>query len=284
MYPFRPHYFQRGHLRYHYLDEGSGDPVVMVHGNPTWSFYYRNLVKALMPSHRVIVPDHLGCGLSDKPDEEAYGFRLQHRIDDLTALLDHLALENVTLVLHDWGGAIGMGWAVRYPQRIKKVVILNTAAFLPPAGKPIPRRLRLIRDSKIGRFLVLRLNLFARAALYMASSKGLPPMVKRAMIAPYDHPKTRLATYLFVADIPLQPEDESFRTVADISDALPKLSHLPMLICWGCKDFVFDLDYLAEWRQRFPHARVHQFVDAGHYILEDARDSVNALIKDFIHR
>src|SRR5262249_61254450 len=122
------------------LDEGTGDPVVMVHGNPTWSFYFRDLVKSLRGTHRVVVPDHVGCGLSDKPDDARYAYTLRRRVDDLERLLDHLGLrDRLTLVLHDWGGMIGMAYASRYPERIRRLVILNTAAFLLPAGESFAR-------------------------------------------------------------------------------------------------------------------------------------------------
>src|SRR6516165_91136 len=139
LYPFESHYFDSNGLRLHYLDEGRGDPIVMLHGNPTWSFYFRNLVLALRGRHHCIVPDHIGCGLSDKPTAEQYDFSLKSRIDDLEQLLEHLNLrDNVTLVLHDWGGMIGMGYAVRHPERIRRLIVLNTAAFHKPAAKRLP--------------------------------------------------------------------------------------------------------------------------------------------------
>src|ERR1700730_9125742 len=127
--------FARDGLRLHYLDEGSGEPVVMVHGNPTWSFYYRNLVEALSGQYRTIALDQIGCGLSDKADDSKYSYTLESRVADLEALLDHLEVDReITLVVHDWGGMIGMTYAARHPERIARLVILNTAAFpLPPS-------------------------------------------------------------------------------------------------------------------------------------------------------
>ena len=128
--------FDRGGLRLHYIDEGEGEPVIMLHGNPSWSFLYRNLIDSLRGSHRVIVPDHIGCGLSDKPDDSQYAYTLKSRVDDLEALLDHLGLDReLTLVLHDWGGMIGMTYAARHPERIARLVVTNTAAFHLPAAK-----------------------------------------------------------------------------------------------------------------------------------------------------
>jgi pimeloyl-ACP methyl ester carboxylesterase len=135
LYPFSSHFLETRGLRLHYLDEGprDGPPVLMLHGNPTWSFYYRNLVLALRGQYRCIVPDHIGCGLSDKPGDESYDYRLRSRIEDLDTLLGTLDLRQpLTLVGHDWGGMIGFAWAVRNPDRIARCVVLNTAAFPMP--------------------------------------------------------------------------------------------------------------------------------------------------------
>jgi len=271
-------------LKYHFLDEGTGDPVVMIHGNPTWSFYFRELVKGLSPKFRTIVPDHIGCGLSDKPGIDRYDYRLNSRVNDLEALLDDLEIkEKITLIVHDWGGMIGMAYAVKHPERIERIVVMNTAAFFPPKGKPIPMRLRLVRDLwPISTPAVLGLNLFAWGALYMAAYKGLDKAVKSGLIAPYNSWGNRIATLKFVQDIPISKKDPSYDRVKQVDENLHKLAHIPMLICWGKHDFVFDIDYLAEWQRRFPNAAVHLFSDAGHYVLEDVAEDILVLIKGFL--
>ncbi|GBC60025.1 alpha/beta hydrolase [Desulfonema ishimotonii] len=286
LYPFRSHFLKMNGLNYHYLDEGAGEPVVMLHGNPTWSFYYRNVVKALAPGYRAIVPDHMGCGLSDKPDLRHYDYRLRSRIDDLERLLDHLGItERITLMVHDWGGMIGMAYALRHPERISRLIITNTSAFLPPGNKRLPFRLWLIRNiMPFGTPAVLGLNLFARGALHMAPHKRLPADVRAGLTAPYNCPANRMATLKFVQDIPLIPGDPGYEIVRHVDDTVASLSHLPMLICWGQHDFVFDTDYLAEWRRRFPHADAHLFSDAGHYLLEDKADRVIGLVKEFLKK
>jgi haloalkane dehalogenase len=284
LYPFTSRFIQLNGWNYHYIDEGSGPPVIMLHGNPTWSFYYRNLVKARAPEYRTIVPDHMGCGLSDVPPVRAYDYRLQSRIEDLEALLTHLNFEApMTLVLHDWGGIIGMAYAVKYPERISRLVILNTAAFLPPNGKRLPLRLQLIRNLPIlATPSVLGLNLFARGALWMASQQGLTADVSQGLIAPYNSWKNRLATLKFVQDIPLNPSDDSYRIVQKIEGNLHRLRHIPMQLCWGQHDFVFDGDYYNEWRRRFPQAKTKLYSKAGHYVLEDQPDEVIACISQFL--
>ncbi len=285
LYPFHSHFLDRNGLRYHFVDQGVGDPVVMVHGNPTWSFFFRRIITALASGHRAIAPDHMGCGLSDKPDEKRYDFRLQSRLDDFSALMDHLALDRVTLLVHDWGGMIAMAWAVANPQRVARIIITNTAGFFPPEGKRIPLRLWIVRNlSAVATPAVLYGNLFARAALHMAPRKRLAPNVKRGLLAPYNCPQNRLATLRFVQHIPLAPGDAGFDIVARVDRHLDTLTHIPMLILWGRHDFVFDLDYYNEWRRRFPMAESHLFDDAGHYLLEDVPDRIIGLVKTFLDR
>jgi pimeloyl-ACP methyl ester carboxylesterase len=284
LYPFASHFLDQGGLKQHYLEEGRGDPVVMLHGNPTWSFYYRNLVFALRDRHRCIVPDHIGCGLSDKPSAAEYDFSLKRRVDDLGRLLDHLNVAaNVTLVVHDWGGMIGMAWAVRHPERVTRIVVLNTGAFHLPKSKPLPFALRLGRNTRLGAWLITRCNAFCRAAARVGTKRAkLPPAVREALLAPYDTPAHRLAVLRFVQTIPLKPGDRGYEIVDEVERGLPQFRDRPMLICWGMKDFVFDAHFLAEWERRFPEARVVRFADAGHYVLEDATEEIVAEVNAFL--
>lgn len=284
LYPFEGHFLNLHGFRYHYLDEGRGEPIVMVHGNPTWSFYYRELVKALRESYRTIVPDHMGCGFSDKPDDADYRYTLAQRADDLEALLTHLGIgDSVTLILHDWGGMIGMTYATRYPERIRRIVLLNTAAFHLPSGKMFPWPLWLCRDTRIGGFLVRRFNAFSRiAARVCCTGRPMPEAVRNAYCAPYE--ENSIATLRFVQDIPLRPRDNSYETVTTVQEKLSLFRDRPVLICWGEKDFVFDRHFLKEWMRIFPQAEVHRFPDCGHYVLEDAAEEIIALVKAFLKK
>jgi len=267
----------------HYLDEGRGEAVVCVHGNPTWSFYYRRLVEALRDSHRVVVPDHIGCGLSEMPRDDRYSYTLERRIADLEALLDHLDLDGVTLVVHDWGGAIGLGWAVRHPERVRRLVILNTAAFRLPPGKRLPWQLWVVRSTPLGALLVRGLNAFARGATRVACTRvRMPRPVRNAYCAPYDSWATRRAVLRFVEDIPLAPGDPAYAALVGMEGALAAFADRPALILWGARDFVFDHHFLAVWRRLLPGAEVHEFADCGHYVLEDAADRIIPLIRSFL--
>ena len=286
LYPFTGRSLDLNALRYHYLDEGIGAPVVMVHGNPSWSFYYRNLVLALRDRYRCIVPDHIGCGLSDKPGDDCYDYTLSRRVDDLERLLEHLQIrDNITLVVHDWGGMIGMAYAVRHPERIRRLVILNTGAFHLPKNKPFPLALRICRDTPIGSLLVRGFNAFSLAASYVGCKRNPMNAELRALYQlPYDSWQNRIATLRFVQDIPLNPGDRNYDLVTSIAEGINQFRNLSMLICWGDQDFVFDRHFLAEWRLRFPDAELHRFPDCGHYILEDAKEEVVPLISAFLDR
>lgn len=283
-YPFESRFLDLDGIRYHFLDEGEGRPVVMLHGNPSWSFYYRNLVSRLRSTRRCIVPDHIGCGFSDKPGDDRYDYTLERRVTDLDRLLDHLGIRSdITLVLHDWGGMIGMTWASRHPERVSQLVILNTAAFHLPASKAFPLPLRICRDTRLGALLVRGFNAFSLAASFVCCTKNpMPRELRQAYRMPYNSWRNRIATLRFVQDIPLQPGDRNYDLVSSVADRLHLFRKLPMLICWGERDFVFDVHFLQEWQRRFPEAEVHTFPEHGHYILEDAEDEVVPLIAEFI--
>jgi len=283
LYPFEGQYLDLDGLRYHYLDEGEGEVVVAVHGNPTWSFYYRDLVRALRGEYRVVVPDHIGCGLSDKPGDDDYDYTLSRRIADFSRLMDELDVEDINLVLHDWGGMIALAWAVRHPDRIKRLVVFNTAAFGLPETRRFPWQLWLVRDTPLGPFMVRGLNAFARGATHLACTrKRLAKEIRDAYCAPYDNWSDRIATLRFVQDIPLRPGDRGFDIVSNTAAQLDVFRDRPVLVCWGAKDFVFDDHFLAQWQRILPNADVHRFADCGHWVLEDASEDVIPLIQKFL--
>ncbi|MBI1372370.1 MAG: alpha/beta fold hydrolase [Phycisphaera sp.] len=290
-YPFTPKSVDIDGHHLFYLDEGPGGlipapNVVMLHGNPTWSFYYRRLVSALSDRYRCVVPDHIGMGLSDKPAKDEYRYTLEQRVDDLDALLGEINVtEDITLVLHDWGGMIGMAYACRYPERIARLVLLNTGAFRHPAGKRLPWQIRLARTAGLGSFLVRQLNLFSKGAVTNCVTRGpMPEDVANAYLMPYDTPEHRVAVHEFVRDIPVGPGDEAWDRVLEVEAQLGQFSDRPALLCWGMRDFVFDADFLDKWRQLLPDAEVHRFKDAGHYVLEDAHEEIIPLVSEFLDR
>ncbi len=276
-FPFTPKsYMVDGH-RLAYLDEGSGPPVVMLHGNPSWSYLYRNLIVALRDNYRLIVLDHLGCGFSDKPQD--YSYCLHNHIDNLERLLAGLGIKKCSLVVHDWGGAIGMGWAGKYPERVAALVVLNSAAF---RSRHIPLRIAICRWPLLGQLLVRGLNGFAGAAVTMAVNKKMKPEVAAGFLHPYDSWQNRIAVFRFVQDIPLDNSHPSWQELVRIENSLILLQNKPMLICWGGRDFCFNQLFYEQWKQRFPQAEAHCFAEAGHYVLEDAFAKIAPLVDDFL--
>jgi haloalkane dehalogenase len=260
-----------------YVDEGSGSPVLLVHGNPTWSFYYRRLIPALSGQQRVIAPDHIGCGLSTKPQH--YPYSLATHIANLGRLIDQLNVDQLDLVLHDWGGAIGLGWAVRNPERVRRIVLLNTAAFLSPR---IPWRIAVCRYPVFGDLAVRGLNAFAVAATFMAVERPMEPAVRDGFLFPYRSWADRVAIQRFVRDIPLSPRHPTWALIDAIDRDLVLLRDRPMLILWGGRDWCFSDHFLAGWLQRFPAAEVARFDAAGHYLLEDAHAEVVPRVVRFL--
>jgi cis-3-alkyl-4-acyloxetan-2-one decarboxylase len=255
----------------HYLDEGPRDaPVVlMVHGNPSWSFYWRRLVAALSSTHRVIVPDHVGMGLSDRP--QRWPYRLADHVDNLTKLVDHLGVRRFSLAVHDWGGAIGMGLATERPDALVSSIVTNTAAF---RSRDIPPSIASVRIPVFGRVAVLRFNAFAGAATFRGVERRMDDATKRGFLAPYGNPHDRIATLRFVEDIPLRAAHPSYARLQRIEERLPLLADKPMLLLWGERDFCFTPKFRARWQQLFPRAEVRAYDDVGHYVMEDAHERV----------
>jgi len=285
-YPFTPKSFVHPNgLSQSYLDEGEGDPVVMLHGNPSWSYYWRHLVLGLRDGYRCIVPDHIGMGLSDKPRDADYGYTLRNRVQDLDRLLDSLNLgDDVTLAVHDWGGMIGFGWALKHAHRVKRLVILNTAAFPLPVDKKMPWQLGLGRNWMLGEWLIRGANAFAAGAAKDGVVTPLAPDVKRALLAPYDSWANRISTVRFVQDIPLKEGDRAWDLVEEAGRRLPSFANRPTFIGWGLRAFVFDQHFLTEFERALPKADKQIYEDAGHYVLEDKHAVLVPRIRDFLDR
>ena len=212
-------------LTIHFVDEGSGEPIVMVHGDPTWGFLYRHFISPLSQHHRCIVPDHMGMGKSSIPEERSL-YRLEQHCANLEALLLHLNLNEITLILHDWGGPVGLGFAMRHPERIKRLVLMNTWAFAPWPGGPFPRLLEIIRSER-GEAFVLRKNGYLEPALIGTTyhSEKLTNTVLEAYRAPFPTPESRLAMLCWSRDIPVQETDTSYAEMKRIEDGLPQFNY-----------------------------------------------------------
>jgi len=277
-YTFDSHWIRTPDGIQHYVDEGSGPILLMVHGNPTWSFAWRHLIRDLSKNYRVIAIDHLGCGFSEKPADAEY--TLDRHIHRLTELVCTLNLQDVTLFAHDWGGAIGMGCAGRHAERFSRFVLMNTAAF---RSTRIPLRIAVCRIPGLGAFGMQGLNLFSIAALYMAVERPLSAVAKAGLLAPFNSWSNRVAVKEFVHDIPMKPGHRSYQTLVQVEESLALHSDKPMQLIWGMKDWCFSPEFLREFEQRCPHAAVHEITEAGHYVFEDAHQEVIEVSRSFMN-
>lgn len=283
LFPYPSHEFDVGDLRMRYVDEGRDhDRVILcVHGNPTWSFYYRRVVEKFSATHRVVAVDHLGCGRSDKPARDQFAYTLAAHRDNLVGLVDSLDLKNVTLLAHDWGGAIGLSSVVARRDHFAGIMLLNTAAFPPPY---VPWRIAACRTPIVGTAAVRGANAFAKAAITMAMSRNrLTEDVATGLLAPYDNWINRVAIDAFVRDIPMSTSHPTHQTLVDLQAALPSLASLPSLLVWGMMDWCFRPECLRRFQSVWPDATTVEIADAGHYVIEDAPDETLAAIETFLH-
>lgn len=268
----------------HFIDEkpqngGESEPIVCLHGNPTWSFYYRDVIKAFRSERRVIVPDHLGMGLSEKI--EHYPYSLKDHIDNLEFLLHKLDVAPFTLVVHDWGGAIGMGYAVRHPEMIKHILFMNTAAYRSPF---MPSTIRLARLPIVGDVLLRLFNLFVWGSLFTSTKKDIPASIASGYLAPYDSWSNRVGVLRFVQDIPMEPSHKSYKTLVEIEEKLSLLNGVPKVFMWGVGDHVFNDRFFRHWQSIYPEAEFNRLEDAGHYVMEDASERVIESLRSLIAR
>jgi len=311
-YPFAPHWIDLGEVRMHYLDEGPGSvpardanpgpsrahrdwtpagestqakapppndnpTLLFLHGNPTWSFYWRHLVKHFSETHRCVAPDHMGCGFSDKP--EHYPYTLAQHIANVRTLVHALDLRDVVLVVHDWGGAIGMGLAAQIADRVRGFVVCNTGAF---RSNQMPPTIGLCRIPGFGALAIRGFNAFVRGALRYCARKPLTDAARAGYLAPYSTWEDRIANLRFVQDIPTQPGHPSWETLLEVEQGLKRFTQHPMLLCWGKHDFVFNDKFLHEWQQRFPQAQTEYYENAGHFVVEDARQEIINAVTGFL--
>jgi len=284
LYPFASHTLDLSGSAYHYVDESpniaadQAHTLLFVHGNPTWSFHWRQLLLANRGQFRCIAPDHLGCGLSDLQPRP---LQLSDHIDNLVALIEKLDLHRITLVAQDWGGSIGLGAVLRVQERFERIAFFNTGAF-PPWF--IPWRIRICRWPVVGRLALQGGNAFSRAALRMTLSRKrrLDPVVEQAYLAPYFDWQSRAAVAQFVKDIPLSDKHPTWQTLVEIEQGLSQLAELPQLLVWGMQDWCFTPACLDKFVESWPEAEVHRLPDVGHWVVEDAPEESQQLLAGWL--
>ncbi len=283
-FPFAPHYLDLDGWSMHFVDEGAGEPVLLLHGDPTWGYLYRRFIPVLAKGYRCIVPDHMGMGKSGVP-AQPFPYRLRHHIANLDALVLRLDLRNITLVAHDWGGPVGLGVAVRHPTRIRRLVLMNTWAFAPWPGGPLPRLLQIIRSDR-GEKFVLEKNGYLEPALLGTTlhPENLTPTIMGAYRAPFPTPESRRALLCWSRDIAVAETDDSYPDIKRIETGLAAFRHTTTLLVWGMQDPVLTPAVLKMWQGVFPQATTCEIADASHFLQEDATDQVVDCITRFLQR
>ncbi len=290
VYPFQSHFVEISGYQMHYIDEGKGDVILMLHGNPTWSFYYRRLIDHFRANYRVVVPDHIGYGFSDKPQK--YSYSVPNQVPKVEVFVEKMGLKNITLVMHDWGGAYGMGYAVRHPENIKRLIFLNTGAFRIPQeilAKP-PWELMIVRKSLLGPILVRGFNMFAKFAFSWFANAPIKNKLRRTKearagyLAPYNSWNNRIAVLGAVRDIPMKDDLPTYKELYHIEQNLNLFKDVPKIFLWGLKDFVFTEFVLNKWLEIYPGAEARKYADAGHYVLEDAYERIIPEMEQFLNK
>ena len=283
-FPFGSKFHAVEGVRLAYVDQGRGEPVVLLHGNPTWGYLYRKFIPPFSRTHRVIVPDHMGFGRSDKPREPSR-YRLARHIANLESLLLKLDARNVTLVMQDWGGPIGLGFAVRHPDRVKRLVIMNTWAWVIPAGTRIHPLLEQFRQPGVGEAFVQGLNLFVEGFFPAGihRKERVTPALMRAYRAPFPDWNSRVGILAFPRDIVVGDDHPSAPAMREIAQKLPGLK-VPVLLIWALRDPAFPKAIIGLWQKIYPHAQLHTLENAGHYLQEDEPERIVGLIQEFLKR
>lgn len=289
LWPYEPKWFESADGRLHFVDEGSaaGAPIVFAHGNPAWSFIYRDAISRVVGAgHRAIAIDHLGFGRSDKPVGRSL-YSIERHADRFAALIDTLEVRDAIVVVHDWGGPIGLDWAVRNPDRVAGIFVLNTFAHRPPGRVPLPLPIRLFRAPLLGELMVKRANLFTRGFLFHAGTthpERFRGAVRQAYLAPHPTWASRTGMLEFPRQIPKGPDGEVSEFCAEIESRLEaRFTAEQVRILWGERDVAFTEEMLQRfWLKSFPGAEVTRLVDAAHFVQEDAPDEFAEALVEFV--
>ena len=272
-WPYAPRYVEQEGLRMHYVDEGAGDPVLLLHGEPTWGFLYRTMIPVLVPSGRVVVPDLLGFGRSDKPvDGAAYSYDMHSRsIERFVLALD---LERLTLVVHDWGGPIGLRFAVSHPDRVARLVILNTGVGVGAPSEPWLRFRALVREVGTG-FTASRL-------VQVACVSPLGDDAVRGYDAPFPDAEAKAGALAFPELVPTEPDHPSAAAMLEVRDALGRWEK-PALVLFSDSDRVFSPAHAERLAAHIPGALPAEVVaDAGHFLQEDKGEEIAERVVRFL--
>ena len=273
LFPFRSRFFPVGRYRLHYIDEGTGPVLLLMHACPLWSFSFRRIIHEFSRTHRVVALDQMGYGLSDKPAD--FDYHLETHTDMLELFVRRMELENITLVMHGRGSTIGMAYAVRNPENIRAFVTLNAMGF---SNFVLPLRLQLCRFRWLGAKIILGLDIFTREL------NRFPRAVREAYRLPFPDNASKVAMLRFIEDIPCVPEDDSAQSMLEIESSLWMLREKPAAIVWAAKDWLYPMRCFRTWLKYFPAAEVHLLENAGRYLPEDEPGKLISILRNFLEQ
>ena len=276
-YPFQPHFMPVEGGQMHYIDEGAGRPVVMVHGTPTWSFLYRHLIRGLSSHYRVVAPDHIGFGLSDKPPDWTY--LPSDHARNLQTLIERLGLKDITLIVHDFGGPIGLSYALEHPENVRSLVICNTFLWSLKGERAFEMPNRLFNNA-VGRFLYKRMN-FSPAVIVRSAwgdKASLTPEIHRHYTQAFPTPADRQGTWTFMRE--LLGSSEWYQSLWARRD---RIRDKPALLLWGMKDIAFKEKELTRLAEIFDHPQVVRYPAVGHFVPDEAGQVILPVVKAFLN-
>ena len=274
-YPFQSKYFEINGQKLHYVDEGVGEPLVFVHGTPSWSFEFRHLIRHLRQQYRCIAIDHIGFGLSDKP--RRYNYSTQNHCRTLECFLLAKELGNITLVLHDFGGPIGLHFAMAYPEKVKRIILLNTWLWSHEQDSGFAKQRKLLASPLLP-FLYRYCNFSPKYLFPRSFGKKKPtPLVMRHITRPFSRPSERNGTLCFARS--LMKDQDWFES---LWEARGRFMNKPTLLIWGMKDPFVTQKHLQKFQDNFIEVKTFTFEEAGHYPHEEEPDEVTEIIADWL--
>ncbi|VAW31926.1 hypothetical protein MNBD_CHLOROFLEXI01-3653 [hydrothermal vent metagenome] len=281
-FPFESRFVEVHGSKMHYIDEGEGDPILFLHGNPTSSYLWRNIIPHLVGNGRCIAVDLIGMGKSDKPDLD-YRFVTHARY--LDAFIEQLGLQNITLVIHDWGSALGFHYAMRHEDTIKGIAFME-AITRPSKWKEMPLMLKLIfkrlRHPKKGWKMIAKNNFFVKRMLPMMINRKLTPAEKAAYAAPYPDEQSRKPIAIWPREIPFDGEPDDVHQIVTTYNGWLKTSQLPKLLLWVEPGAIIAGEKAAKQIQKdFPNTQTSFLGKGKHYIQEDYPDEIGQAIADW---
>jgi haloalkane dehalogenase len=254
------------------VDEGTGPVILLLHACPAWSFAFRNLIKDLARDHRVIAPDMIGYGLSDKPDD--YGYTLDNHVDNLERLMESLGIGKLSILMHGWGATVGCSYIIRHPGCIGTVIIMNSMAF---TGYSLSWRLRLIRWVPW-----LAEHFLVNTDLMFRGIRQLPEEIRAGYRMPFQNRRDRIAILRFITEMPCNPDDSSYESVVEIEHGLWMFRDFPVLIIWAGKDWLYTEKCLKKWMQFCPNAKLRRLPQAGRYVMEESPEEFKRTVRTFL--